>query len=237
MFMLQNFFCVATGHGKDQEGYFNKQLQRSSQLKIWNREDCEATFNSEYFQKNYSLTWKSDPSFLCAGGDENVDTCEGDGGGPLVCLVGKDYNVVFDGNVDQEDETADDYEYENDVGDTELDLREDNNDKDSNDDDNGSNDDIDVFDYDFDENDSNDVDISNHDEDDDTDLELREDGKGLNGTYLVQVGIIAWGFECGKEGIPSVYSNLIAARGRCWLDQIMSCYKVILIIQTLQFFY
>lgn len=26
-------------------------------------------------------------SFLCAGGQQGVDTCQGDGGGPLVCLA------------------------------------------------------------------------------------------------------------------------------------------------------
>ena len=30
-------------------------------------------------------TFKLDSSLLCAGGEENKDTCEGDGGGPLVC--------------------------------------------------------------------------------------------------------------------------------------------------------
>ncbi len=30
-------------------------------------------------------TFELDESFLCAGGKANMDTCEGDGGGPLVC--------------------------------------------------------------------------------------------------------------------------------------------------------
>ena len=34
---------------------------------------------------------------------------------------------------------------------------------------------------------------------------------------------MAWGIECGKE-LPSVYSSVAA--GRCWLDQVMSCYTL-----------
>jgi len=39
-------------------------------------------------------TFELDESFLCAGGKVNMDTCEGDGGGPLVCPL----TSVGDGN-------------------------------------------------------------------------------------------------------------------------------------------
>jgi len=279
----KNFFCVATGHGLNGEMYYTKELQRSSQLRIWDREDCEATFNSEYFKKEHNVTWKSDSSFICAGGDRNVDTCEGDGGGPLVCLVSGDYDVVFDGSENIEEDNTDDNTID---GDTKLDLREDDKIADQYDenedvggifgDEYNENEDVGgIFGDEYDENEDvggifgdddeydedndvggvfgdeeyeehNDVggvfgdndeydeydDVGgifgdNGDEDykenNDAGLDLREDDKGLNATYLVQVGIVAWGFECGKENIPSVYSNLMSAR--CWLDQIMSCYK------------
>ena len=58
---------------------------------------------------------------------------------------------------------------------------------------------------------------------DDT-LGLRQSGVEEEPEKLIQIGIVAWGIECGQEGIPSVYSSLMA--GRCWLDQVMSCYKV-----------
>ena len=40
---------------------------------------------------------------------------------------------------------------------------------------------------------------------------------------LVQLGVVAWGIGCGRQGFPSVYSSVASAR--CWLDQVMSCYK------------
>ena len=183
-FIYQNSFCVATGHGKDihgEYGYYSKDLQRTSKLDIWTKEDCEATLNSEYFQKNHSLTWEADSSFICAGGTKDVDTCEGDGGGPLVCLT-REIDIVFD------------------------------YDKESDDNDGGE---FDIFAYDQEE---NDLDLR-----DDT-LGLRQSGVEEEPEKLIQIGIVAWGIECGQEGIPSVYSSLMA--GRCWLDQVMSCYKV-----------
>jgi len=37
----------------------------------------------------------------------------------------------------------------------------------------------------------------------------------------VQVGAVAFGFGCGKQGLPSVYSGV--APEMCWIDWIMSC--------------
>jgi len=43
------------------------------------------------------------------------------------------------------------------------------------------------------------------------------------GVQLVQVGVTAWGIQCGLTGLPSVYSSL-GGQNRCWLDQVISCY-------------
>jgi len=80
-----NATCVATGHGKDEDiGYFTNTLRKVS-LPVWSNVECENSLNRNYFQQNHSITWKIHESFICAGGEENYDTCEGDGGGPLVC--------------------------------------------------------------------------------------------------------------------------------------------------------
>merc|ERR1712212_951529 len=161
--------CVATGHGRSyfDFGFYSKDLRKVN-LPIWDSNECEMTLNRELFN-NKSMNWKIDPSFMCAGGEKDADTCEGDGGGPLLCSRNRlttkikeddDYDGIFG---------ADD-------------------------------DDDDIF--------TND------------DVDLRSANKGLE---IVQVGVVAWGYECGKQSIPSVYSSV--ANGRCWIDQIMSCYS------------
>lgn len=41
---------------------------------------------------------------------------------------------------------------------------------------------------------------------------------GEQNTYY-QAGIVAWGIECGKEGVPGVYANV--AKYRDWIDKQM----------------
>jgi len=139
--------CIAVGHGKDfhgDGGFYSENLKKTDKLPLWDLEDCENKLNEEYFERNHSLTWSAHSSFLCAGGELDVDTCEGDGGGPLVCLLNENY---------------------------------------------------DAFDPVFDD---------------------------QNDASLVQIGVTAWGIECGMER-PSVYSSVFS--GRCWIDQIMTCYQ------------
>lgn len=160
--------CVATGHGRDafQTGYYSAELRRVN-LPIVDSATCEETLNEEFFEAKGVLNWKIDPSFLCAGGNNAsgifVDTCEGDGGGPLVCLNQK------------KDDTRDrsGTEFEDDP----------------------------VFGFD-----------------------LRGAELGDN-VQLMQVGVTAWGIECGQTGLPSVYTNLAEISNRCWLDQVISCYQ------------
>jgi len=84
--------CIAIGHGQDgwdaSAGFgipvFSKDLIQVS-LPLWEDQDCQDTLNRMHFQPNHSITWKIHPSFLCAGGRKDLDTCIGDGGGPLLC--------------------------------------------------------------------------------------------------------------------------------------------------------
>jgi len=169
--------CVATGHGRDtfKFGSYSQKLRKVN-LPTWDSSKCEKTLNDKFFANTSVSKWTMDPSFLCAGGEMESDTCEGDGGGPLVT---SSLNLQLKGE--------------------ETEIPE-----------------IDIF---------NDEDEIFNDEDDDIfnndEVDLRQANTGP--PKIVQVGVIAWGIECGMVDMPSVYSSVI--EGRCWLDQVMSCYS------------
>ena len=101
---------MAAGHGKvfdGEDGFYNKELVHTSALPIWSEEECEEVLNKNHFS-NFSITWRAHESFLCAGGDLEQDTCEGDGGGPLVCLSDEDNDDDSDEDDGDEDEDKDD---------------------------------------------------------------------------------------------------------------------------------
>jgi len=208
--MLQvNTTCIATGHGKDGEGdlgYFSNELRKVN-LPIWSSVDCENTLNKNYFQQNHSITWRMHESFLCAGGQEDQDTCEGDGGGPLVCYSSDPVRIdpvsdpVFGGG-DPVFGGGDPVFADSDP----------------------------VFgggDPVFADSDPVFTDEANVNNDFDLDLrgniDLRS-SESEDSSHLTQYGVTAWGIGCALYDIPSVYSSLASPAIRCWLDQVLSCY-------------
>ena len=52
------------------------------------KNECEQTLRKTLNESRFKL----DESLICAGGGAKEDTCEGDGGGPLVCPMNKYQN-------------------------------------------------------------------------------------------------------------------------------------------------
>ena len=94
--------CVGLGHGNSDPGatdnpLYTSELQRTRILPLMSPQDCEKALNDNYFTPNHSITWTAHSSHLCAGGEENSDTCEGDGGGPLVCVAAPEVEQITAG--------------------------------------------------------------------------------------------------------------------------------------------
>jgi secreted trypsin-like serine protease len=126
--IVDSFDCVASGWGKDnfgKEGEYQT-IMKQVPLDMVEHDTCENNLRTTKLGEFFEL----DDSFNCAGGKEGVDTCQGDGGGPLVC-------------------------------------------------------------------------------------------PDRDGTYY-QTGIVAWGVECGKEGIPGVYADV--NQGLCFIDWATKCH-------------
>ena len=78
---------MGLGHGTNADQAYSSELRRTKILPLISHKDCEATLTDKHFQPKHSITWTAHSSHLCAGGEEYSDTCEGDGGGPLVCAA------------------------------------------------------------------------------------------------------------------------------------------------------
>lgn len=89
--------CVASGWGKDVFGKKGKYsvIMKRVELPVVDSQQCQQTLQSTRLGPRFRL----DPSFICAGGQPGVDTCQGDGGAPLVCPTGKDNRHVQSGIV------------------------------------------------------------------------------------------------------------------------------------------
>lgn len=77
---------MSTGWGKNafgDHGSFQRILNKV-EVPVVGRKTCEVALANARLGPHFRLS----EGALCAGGEEGRDTCEGDGGGPLVCAAG-----------------------------------------------------------------------------------------------------------------------------------------------------
>lgn len=89
--------CVASGWGKDVFGKAGKYsvIMKRVELPVVDSDVCQRQLQGTRLGPRFRL----DSSFICAGGQPGVDTCQGDGGAPLVCPSGSDNRHVQSGIV------------------------------------------------------------------------------------------------------------------------------------------
>ncbi|XP_064542570.1 uncharacterized protein LOC135431371 isoform X2 [Drosophila montana] len=87
-----NARCWTTGWGKDAFGEHGKyqNILKEVDVPILSHHQCESQLRNTRLGYSYKLN----PGFICAGGEEGKDACKGDGGGPLVCERNGVWNVV-----------------------------------------------------------------------------------------------------------------------------------------------
>ncbi|XP_033158570.1 phenoloxidase-activating factor 2 isoform X1 [Drosophila mauritiana] len=78
--------CFSTGWGKDAFGSLGKysSLMKRVPLPIVEFNNCQTRLRGTRLGPKFAL----DRSFICAGGQRGIDTCQGDGGAPLACPIG-----------------------------------------------------------------------------------------------------------------------------------------------------
>ncbi|XP_045464491.1 phenoloxidase-activating factor 2-like [Harmonia axyridis] len=83
--------CTASGWGESSYyGGGEQTILRKTDLPLVEREECTRALQEARLGPRFFL----DQSFICAGGEEDKDTCRGDGGSPLVCPIkGKEERV------------------------------------------------------------------------------------------------------------------------------------------------
>lgn len=89
--------CVASGWGKDVFGKAGKYsvIMKRVELPVVDSAVCERTLQATRLGPRFRL----DSTFICAGGQPGVDTCQGDGGAPLVCPTASNNRHVQSGIV------------------------------------------------------------------------------------------------------------------------------------------
>ncbi|XP_030370246.1 phenoloxidase-activating factor 2 [Scaptodrosophila lebanonensis] len=78
--------CFSTGWGKDVFGASGKYsvIMKRVPLPVVDFNTCQVQLRRTRLGPKFAL----DRSFMCAGGERGIDTCQGDGGAPLACPIG-----------------------------------------------------------------------------------------------------------------------------------------------------
>jgi len=81
-----NTICYSNGWGKDVFGAAGRYsaIMKRIPLPVVDYNICQQRLR----QTRLGALFRLDPTFMCAGGERGMDTCEGDGGAPLVCPIG-----------------------------------------------------------------------------------------------------------------------------------------------------
>jgi len=81
--------CFSTGWGSsslDNDDRYSDVLKKI-QMSVRPRGPCEATLKEVQRKRNPKKVFKLHKTWMCVGGGEEFDTCEGDGGSPHICKV------------------------------------------------------------------------------------------------------------------------------------------------------
>lgn len=88
-FTIDNGYVTATGWGSTPQNQAKyQQVLKSIDLLYNQREECERILRRATRNSKFSL----DESFMCAGGELNVDTCRGDAGSPILFPIPDDFD-------------------------------------------------------------------------------------------------------------------------------------------------
>lgn len=94
---FDNERCLVTGWGKDVKGRMGRYQTtlKKIELPIVPHNQCQNKFRKTILGKYFCL----DNSFICAGGEIGKDTCQGDGGSPLVCKIPSTTNSYYQSGI------------------------------------------------------------------------------------------------------------------------------------------
>ena len=79
--------CWVAGYGKDAENGKFSFIQRKVDVPIYDKNRCQTRLRQELAKAGSSAANRLvlSPGEICAGGETGKDSCDGDGGSPLVC--------------------------------------------------------------------------------------------------------------------------------------------------------